>query len=168
MEAITIGTSNGLQLFLNIIAMVIVIVALVYLTNAVLGILPDIAGSAITLERILGVIMAPLTMMMGIPWAEAFITGQLMGTKVVLTEFIAYVRFGQIPLEELSERTRVIMTYALCGFANFVSLGIMITGLVTMVPERRTEILELGGKSIIAGTIATCTTATIVGIIISF
>ncbi|MCS5571333.1 MAG: nucleoside:proton symporter [Pseudomonadales bacterium] len=168
MDAITIGTSNGLQLFLNIIAMIIVIVALVYLSNALLGVLPDVAGSAITLERILGVIMAPLTMMMGIPWAEAFITGQLMGTKVVLTEFIAYVRFGQIPVEELSERTRVIMTYALCGFANFVSLGIMITGLVTMVPERRAEILELGGKSIIAGTIATCTTATIVGIIISF
>ena len=168
MEAITIGTGNGLQLFLNIVAMVIVIVALVYLANAVLGLLPHVAGSAITLERILGVIMAPLTMMMGIPWAEAFITGQLMGTKVVLTEFIAYVRFGEIPAEELSERTRVIMTYALCGFANFVSLGIMITGLVTMVPARRSEILELGGKSIIAGTIATCTTATIVGIIISF
>ena len=168
MEAITIGTGNGLQLFLNIVAMVIVIVALVYLANAVLGLLPHFAGSAITLERILGVIMAPLTMMMGIPWAEAFITGQLMGTKVVLTEFIAYVRFGEIPAEELSERTRVIMTYALCGFANFVSLGIMITGLVTMVPARRSEILELGGKSIIAGTIATCTTATIVGIIISF
>ena len=168
MEAITIGTGTGLQLFLNIVAMVIVIVALVYLANAVLGLLPHVAGSAITLERILGVIMAPLTMMMGIPWAEAFITGQLMGTKVVLTEFIAYVRFGEIPAEELSERTRVIMTYALCGFANFVSLGIMITGLVTMVPARRSEILELGGKSIIAGTIATCTTATIVGIIISF
>jgi len=168
MEAITIGTGNGLQLFLNIVAMVIVIVALVYLANALLGLLPHVAGSAITLERILGVIMAPLTIMMGIPWAEAFITGQLMGTKVVLTEFIAYVRFGEIPAEELSERTRVIMTYALCGFANFVSLGIMITGLVTMVPARRSEILELGGKSIIAGTIATCTTATIVGIIISF
>ena len=99
MEAITIGTNNGLQLLLNIIAMVIVIVALVYLTNAMLGILPNIAGSPITLERTLGIIMAPLTMMMGIPWTEAFVTGQLMGTKVVLTEFIAYVRFGQIPVD---------------------------------------------------------------------
>lgn len=168
MDAITTGTTNGLQLLLNILAMIIVIVALVYLTNALLGVFPDVMGEALTLERILGVVMAPLTLMMGIPWAEAFITGQLMGTKVVLTEFIAYVRFGQIPVEELSERTRIIMAYALCGFANFVSLGIMITGLVTMVPERRDEILELGMKSIVAGTIATSTTATIVGIIISF
>lgn len=167
MDAIATGTANGLALFLNIIAMIIVIVALVYLVNSVLGIFPEVAGGPITLERVLGVVMAPLTMMMGIPWQEAFITGQLMGTKVVLTEFIAYVRFGQIPVEELTERTRIIMTYALCGFANFVSLGIMITGLVTMVPERRNEIMELGFKSIIAGTIATCTTATIVGIIIS-
>lgn len=167
MDAIATGTSNGLQLFLNIIAMIIVIVALVYLVNAMLGVLPLVYGEAITLERVLGVLMAPLTMMMGIPFSEAFVTGQLMGTKVVLTEFVAYVRFGQIPPEELSERTRIIMTYALCGFANFVSLGIMITGLVTMVPERRNEIMDMGLKSIVAGTLATCTSATIVGIIIS-
>ncbi|MDA0273495.1 MAG: nucleoside:proton symporter, partial [Proteobacteria bacterium] len=102
MDAISTGTTNGLQLFLNIIAMIIVIVALVFLLNAILGVFPDIYGEAITLERILGVFMAPLTMMMGIPWNEAFITGQLMGTKVVLTEFVAYVRFGQMPVEELS------------------------------------------------------------------
>ena len=168
MDAISTGTTNGLQLLLNIIAMIIVIVALVYLVNATLGMFPDIYGEAITLERILGVLMAPLTMMMGIPWNEAFITGQLMGTKVVLTEFVAYVRFGQLPVEELTERTRIIMTYALCGFANFVSLGIMITGLVTMVPERKVEIMGMGLKSILAGTIATCTTATLVGIIITF
>ncbi len=165
MDAITTGTANGLQLFLNIIAMIIVIVALVYLVNAVLGTLPAVAGEDISLERILGVLMAPLTMMMGIPFSEAFVTGQLMGTKVVLTEFVAYVRFGQIPVEELSERTRIIMTYALCGFANFVSLGIMVTGLVTLVPERKNEIMSMGLKSIVAGMIATCTSATIVGII---
>ncbi|MBT5685498.1 MAG: nucleoside:proton symporter [Gammaproteobacteria bacterium] len=165
MDAISTGTTNGLQLFLNIVAMIIVIVALVYLVNATLGMFPDIYGETVTLERILGVLMAPLTMMMGIPWSEAFITGQLMGTKVVLTEFVAYVRFGQLPVEELSERTRIIMTYALCGFANFVSLGIMITGLVTMVPERKVEIMGMGLKSILAGTIATCTTASLVGII---
>ncbi len=165
MDAISTGTSNGLQLFLNIIAMIIVIVALVYIVNAALGLFPTVLGEAVTLERILGVLMSPLTMMMGIPYYEAIMTGQLMGTKVVLTEFVAYVRFGQIPVEELTERTRIIMAYALCGFANFVSLGIMITGLVTMVPERRNEIMELGMKSSIAGTIATCTTATIVGII---
>ena len=167
MDAISTGTTNGLQLFLNIIAMIIVIVALVYLLNAMLGIFPDVYDQPITLERMLGVVMAPLTMMMGIPWHEAFVTGQLMGTKAVLTEFVAYVRFGQMPIEALSERSRIIMTYALCGFANFVSLGIMMTGLVTMIPERRTEIMDMGLKSIAAGTIATCTSATIVGIIIS-
>ena len=166
MDAIANGTANGLQLLLNIIAMIIVIVALVHIVNACLGLLPDVYGGAITLERILGVLMAPLVMMMGIPWSEALVTGQLMGTKVVLTEFIAYVKFGQIPVEELTERTRIIMAYALCGFANFVSLGIMITGLVTMVPERKKDILDLGVKSIIAGTIATCTTATTVGVVI--
>ena len=167
-DAITVGTTNGLQLLLNIIAMIIVIVALVYIINAFLGVLPEVAGEAITLERILGVLMAPFAMMMGIPFSEALVTGKLLGTKVVLTEFIAYVRFGQIPLEELSERTRVIMAYALCGFANFVSLGIMVTGLSTMVPERREEILALGFKSLAAGMIATATSATLVGIIISF
>lgn len=166
-DAITIGTGNGLQLLLNIIAMIIVIVALVYIVNAFLGLLPEIGGAAITLERILGVLMAPFAMMMGIPWHEALITGQLLGTKVVLTEFIAYVRFGQIPVDTLSERTSIIMTYALCGFANLVSLGIMVTGLSTMVPERREEILGLGFKSLAAGMIATATSATIVGIIIS-
>lgn len=165
MDAISTGTTNGLQLFLNIIAMIIVIVALVYLVNATLGVLPHVDGSAITLERVLGLMMAPLTIMMGVPWQESLIAGQLMGTKVVLTEFVAYVRLGQIPLEELSERTRIIMTYALCGFSNFVSLGIMITGLVTLVPERRAEIVALGSKSLIAGTISTCTTATLVGMI---
>ncbi len=168
MDAISTGTANGLQLFLNIIAMIIVIVALVYLLNAVLGVLPHVYDEPITLERILGVFMAPLTLMMGIPLSEAFVTGQLMGTKTVLTEFIAYVRFGQMAPDELSERTRIIMTYALCGFANFVSLGIMVTGLITVVPERRNEIMQLGMKSIVAGTIATCTSATIVGIIIYF
>ena len=106
-------------------------------------------------------------MMMGIPYEQAFIAGQLMGTKLVLTEFIAYVRLGDLPLDVMSERTRIIMTYALCGFANFVSLGIMVSGLITLVPKRKQEIIDLGLKSLVAGTIATCTTATIVGIIIT-
>lgn len=165
MDAVATSTMNGLQIFLNIIGMIIVIIALVYLVNAALGLAPDVFGAPITLERILGLLMAPLTMMMGVPWHEAIATGQLMGTKVALTEFIAYVRFSEIPVEELSERTRIIMAYALCGFANFVSLGIMVTGLVTMVPERRKEIMELGTKTLVAGTLATCTSATLVGII---
>ena len=166
-DAITVGTSNGLQIFLNVIAMIIVIVALVFLVNAFLGVLPEIDGEATTLERVLGFLLIPLTMMMGIPYEQAFIAGQLMGTKLVLTEFIAYVRLGDLPLDAMSERTRIIMTYALCGFANFVSLGIMVSGLITLVPKRKQEIIDLGLKSLIAGTVATCTTATLVGIIIT-
>ncbi len=165
MDAIATGTQNGLQLYLNIIAMIIVIVALVYLVNAVLGMLPEVGGSAITLERLLGYIMAPLVMMMGIPWSDALVAGQLMGTKVVLTEFVAYVRFGEMAPEVMSEKSRIIMAYALCGFANLVSLGIMITGLVTMVPERRDDILNLGFRSIVGGTLATCSSATLVGLL---
>jgi CNT family concentrative nucleoside transporter len=166
-DAISVGTNNGLQIFLNVLAMIVVIVALVFLVNAFLGLLPQIEGENITLERVLGVLLLPLAMMMGIPYEEAFTAGQLMGTKLVLTEFIAYVRLGELPLEALSDRSRLIMTYALCGFANFVSLGIMVSGLVTIVPARKKEIMDLGLKSLIAGTIATCTTATITGIIVT-
>jgi len=166
MDAITRGTQNGLNLLLNIIAMIIVMVALVHLINAVLALLPTFNNSAVTLERILGYLMAPVTWLMGVPWSEATTAGQLMGIKTILTEFLAYIKLGQIPLEEIGLRSRIIMTYALCGFANFVSLGIMLTGLIIMVPERRIEILELGVKSIIGGTVATSCTAAIIGIII--
>lgn len=166
MDAITKGTQNGLNLLLNIIAMIIVMVALVHLLNAVLALFPEFYGANITLERILGYLMAPVTWLMGVTWADAVIAGQLMGTKTILTEFLAYIKLGQIPLDEFSQRSRIIMTYALCGFANFISLGIMLTGLITMVPDRRAEIIELGLKSIVGGTIATCCTATIVGMLI--
>ena len=166
MDAITKGTQNGLNLLLNIIAMIIVMVALVHLVNAVLALLPAVNDSAITLEGILGFLMAPVTWLMGVPWAEATTAGQLMGTKTILTEFLAYIKLGQIPPEELGLRSRIIMTYALCGFANFISLGIMLTGLIIMVPDRRIEILELGIKSLIGGTVATSCTASIIGTLI--
>ena len=166
MDAVTKGTQTGLNLLLNIIAMIIVMVALVHLINAGLGLLPEIGGSVITLERLLGFFMAPVTWLMGIPWSEAITTGQLMGIKTILTEFIAYINLGKIPADELTVRSRIIMTYALCGFANFVSLGIMLTGLIIMVPERRAEILDLGFKSIIGGTVATSCTAAIIGVVL--
>ncbi len=166
MDAITRGTQTGLNLLLNIIAMIVVMVALVHLLNAVLALLPSYDGTALTLERMLGYLMSPFTWLMGIPWSEAAIAGQLMGTKTILTEFLAYLKLGQTPVEEISLRSRIIMTYALCGFANFISLGIMLTGLITMVPERRSEIIDLGIKSIIGGTVATSCTAAIIGIII--
>jgi CNT family concentrative nucleoside transporter len=165
MGAITKGTQDGLHLLLNITAMLIVFVALVHLLNAILGLLPDLGGTAITLERLLGYVMAPVTWLMGIPWKEATTTGALMGTKTILNEFLAYIQLTHLPAEDLSPRSRLIMTYALCGFANFGSLGIMIGGLTTMAPQRREEILGLGLKSIFAGTVTTCCTGAVVGIL---
>ncbi len=165
-DVITKGTQMGLNLFLTIIAMVLVIVSLVHLLNALLNLLPDVFGAPLSLERILGYLLAPLTWLLGIPWSEAVQAGQLMGTKTILTEFIAYIRLGEIPADALSQRSRIIMTYALCGFANFVSLGIMIAGLATMVPTRRGEIIGFGMKAIVGGTVATCTTACLIGILL--
>ena len=165
-DAISVGTSNGLQIFLNVIAMIIVIVALVFLVNAFLGVLPEIAGEDVTLERILGFLLIPLTMMMGIPFDQAFTSGQLMGTKLVLTEFIAYVRLGDLPLEVMSERTRLIMTYALCGFANFASIGIQIGGIGILAPGKSKLLTELGFKAMIAGTLVSLLSATFVGMLL--
>jgi len=165
MDVIASSTQMGLQIVINIVAMVIVIVALVYLLNAALGLLPDLLGRPITLERLFGFVLAPLAWLIGIPWQEALVSGEILGTKPVLTEFIAYVRLGEIPVEAMSLRTRTILTYALCGFANFISLGIMVTGLITMVPERREEILRFGMKSLLAGGLATFTSACFAGLL---
>lgn len=166
MDALVTGTQNGLALYLNIIAMVIVVVALVALANAVLGLLPLVDDTPITLERILGLAMTPLALLIGIPVEQSLVAGELLGTRVVLTELVAYIRLGELAPMALDERSRIIVTYALCGFANLAGLGIMIAGLTTMVPSRRQEILGLGFKSMVAGTIATATTAALVGILI--
>ncbi len=164
MDAITRGTSEGLALFLNVIAMLVVLVALIALANSALSLLPDIGGQAITLQRILGVIMAPYVWLMGIPWQEATTAGSLMGTKIVLNEFIAYTEMVKLPMGTLSRNSEIILTYAFCGFANFGSLGIMLGGLISMAPERRSEIAGLGLRSIVSGTLATSLTGTIVGL----
>lgn len=165
MDAITKGTLEGVNLLINIIAMLVVLVALVHLFNMVLGIIPEIGGEPVTIQRVLGYIMAPITWLMGIPWAEARVTGSLMGIKTVLNELLAYQELSTLSSDVLSERSRLIMTYAMCGFANLGSLGIMIGGIGAMVPERRKEVVNLGMKSIVAGTIATCMTGAVVGII---
>lgn len=166
MDAIVRGTLGGLQLLLNIIAMLIVFVALVALANLILGLLPDIWGAKITLQRLLGWAMAPVCWLMGIPWAEAITAGGLMGVKIVLNEFVAYLELAKLPADALSERSRLIMTYALCGFANFGSLGIMIGGISAMAPERRAEIVALGPRTIVSGALATCMTAALVGVLV--
>lgn len=166
MDAVIHGTSDGLSIWLNVIATLIVLVALVSLVNAMMVVLPEVAGAPVTLQRLFGWIMAPIVWLIGIPWAEAQVAGSLMGTKTVLNEFIAYLDLSKLEPGALSERSRIIMTYAMCGFANFGSMGIMIGGLGTMAPDRRAEIVSLGFKSIVAGTLATLMTGAVVGIMI--
>ena len=164
MDAIVKGTVAGLELLLNIVAMLIVLVALVYLANAILGLLPEVGGK-ISLQRMLGYVMAPVCWLMGLPWPQAVTAGSLMGTKTVLNELIAYVDLSKLGTDALDPRSRLIMLYAMCGFANFGSLGIMIGGLGTMAPERREEINSLGLKSIVSGTLTTCLMGAIVGVL---
>jgi len=166
MDAITQGTLQGVKLLINIIAMLVVLVALVALVNSLLGLMPDVHGQALSLQRLLGWLMAPLVWLIGIPWSEVQVAGALMGTKTVLNEFLAYLDLAALEPQQLSERSRIIMTYALCGFANLGSLGIMIGGLGTMAPSRRDEILALGFRSIVAGTLAAMMTAAIIAVII--
>jgi CNT family concentrative nucleoside transporter len=165
MDAIVQGTGAGLELLLNIVAMLIVFVALVYLANAVLGLLPDVLGSPLTLQRVLGWIMAPVCWLMGIPWSQAVTAGGLMGIKTILNELVAYLQLAALPAGTLDPRSRLIMLYAMCGFANFGSLGIMIAGLSTMCPAKRNEVVSLGLKSIVSGTLTTCLLGAIVGVL---
>ena len=163
-DAITRGTLDGVKLLINITAMLVVFVALVALINMVLELLPEISGDPVTLQRLLGYLFAPLVWLMGIPADEVLFAGSLMGTKTVLNEFLAYLSLVSAPEGSLSERSKIIMIYAMCGFANFGSLGIMIGGIGTMAPERRAEVAELGLLSIVAGTLATMLTGTLVGV----
>jgi CNT family concentrative nucleoside transporter len=156
MDALTRGTLEGAQLLVNIVAMLVVFVALVALVNLLIA--------PYTLQGLLGWLLAPLAWLAGIPWDEAQAAGALLGTKTVINELVAYLDLAASP--GLSERSRLLMTYALCGFANLGSLGIMIGGLGTMSPERRRDVVELGIKSIVAGTLATCLTAAAVSLIV--
>ena len=165
MDAIARGTLSGVSLLLNVCAMLIVLVALVHLVNQILGLGPAVADAPLSLQRLLGWLLAPVAWLMGLPWSEAASGGGLLGTKIVLNEFIAYLELAGLPEETLTERSRLIMTYGLCGFANFGSLGIMIGGLGTIAPERRGEIVALGMKSIVAGTLAACMTGAVVGML---
>lgn len=163
-DALTRGTFQGLTLFLNIVAMLLVLVALVHLVNQGLGWI-DVAGEPLSLQRVFGFAFAPVCWLMGIPWADAAGAGALMGTKVVLNELIAYVEFAALPAGTFSPAATLVLTYALCGFANFGSLGMLVGALALLAPERRLEILALGLPSIAVGVLATCTTGAIVGLV---
>jgi CNT family concentrative nucleoside transporter len=164
MDAIVKGTMDGLHLLLSIIAMLLVMVALVHLANLLVALLPDVAGKPLTLQRMLGFLMAPVVWLFGIPWPEAQAAGYLMGTKTVLNELLAFLELASLPEEALGPRSRLIMTYALSSFANFGSLGILIGGLGSLAPGRRDEVVALGMKALLAGTLATCMTGAVIGI----
>jgi CNT family concentrative nucleoside transporter len=165
MDAIAKGTRDGIVFLLNITAMLIVTIALVSLVDAVLGLLPNLAGAPVTLQRLFAYAFRPIMWLIGIPSPEIATAASLMGAKTVLNEFVAYVDLAHLPPGALSAHSRLIMTYALCGFANFGSLGIMIGGMGAMVPERRAEIVGLGLRSILSGTLATCMSGAVVGML---
>lgn len=164
MDAIVKGTSDGIGLLINITGMLIVLVALVAMADQILGFFPDVAGSPLSLSRIFGFAFRPLMWLIGIPWAESETAGMLMGTKTALNELLAYLEMSRLPPGALCERSRLILTYAMCGFANFGSLGILVGGMGTMAPQRRDEIVALGMRSIFSGTLATLMTGAVAGI----
>ncbi|MDZ7782486.1 MAG: nucleoside transporter C-terminal domain-containing protein [Halioglobus sp.] len=164
MDAIVTGTGDGLRLLASIIGMLIVFVALVYLVDATLALVPT-GGEPLTLVGVFGQVLAPLAWLLGIPWSEANTAGELLATKVFINELAAYLQLASLDSAALSEHSRLILTYALCGFANFGSLGIMIGGLSAMCPQRSATILRLAPRSIWSGLLATCMTGCVVGLI---
>ena len=165
MDALTRGTQDGLNITLNIAALLLVLIALVTLFNFGLAALPFVGGEPITLERIAGWIFAPIAWCMGIPWAEAQLAGSLLGVKTILNEFVAYVNLAGIDASQLSEKSRLIMLYGLCGFANLSSVGILLSGIGTMIPERKDDLIAVSGKALIGATLASCFTGLVVGVI---
>ncbi|WP_158811894.1 NupC/NupG family nucleoside CNT transporter [Beijerinckia sp. L45] len=164
MEAIIKGTTDGVGMIASIVAMLIVLVSLVTLLNMALGLI-SLAGAPLTLQRIFAYGFRPLVWLIGIPWDESDVASRLMGTKTVLNEFVAVIDLSHLPDAALSPRSRLIITFALCGFANFGSLGIMLGGMSAMAPERRHELVALGWRSMIAGTLATLMSGAVVGLL---
>jgi CNT family concentrative nucleoside transporter len=164
-DAIVKGTMDGMQLFLAVIAVIIVVFALVALVDQALALLPLIEGEPLTLKRLLGWVFAPLMWLIGVPWAEAQAAGGLMGTKAVLNEYVAYLEMAALPAGTLSPRSLLIVTYALCGVANLASVGLLVSTIGTLCPERRAEAAGLGMKSWAAGNLATAMTGAWIGLV---
>ena len=163
MDAFSTGASDGLKIVLNITTMLIAALALLWLVNAGLGLFPDVAGAPLSIERVLGWIFAPLMYMIGVPMGEAAQSGSLMGVKTVLTEFVAFLQLAEVPVDAMDPRTRMITAHAICGFANFGSMGILIGGLSIVEPARRDDFLALAWRTLLAGTLATCLSGAVVG-----
>ncbi|HUJ03384.1 MAG TPA: nucleoside transporter C-terminal domain-containing protein [Rhizomicrobium sp.] len=165
MDAVARGTEDGLKLWLSIVAMLLVIVALVALADIILAQLPNVLGAPLTLERIFGWIFAPVVWLLGIPANQVQTAGALMGDKTVLNEFVAYLNLAALPANALDSRARLIMLYAMCGFANPGSVGIMIASISGMAPERRDEIVPLAMRALLSGTMASMMTGAVIGLL---
>ena len=165
LDALVKGIMDGVPVLVSIVATLVVAVAFVALVNAALGLLPAIGSDPITLQRAFSWPFRPIMWLLGIDWDQAGVAATLMGTKTVLNEFVAYLDFSHLPPDAFTPRARLIVTYALCGFANFGSLGIVIGGLGVMVPERRHEVVNLGMRSILSGTFATCMSGALAGLL---
>ncbi len=163
MDAVSHGTEVGLKIWLQIIAMLIVITALVAMANMILAHAPAVLGAPITLQRIFGWLFAPVVWLYGVPWSEAVTAGSLLGTKTILNELIAYIDLTKLPPGALDPRSTLIVVYAMCGFANFSSVGIVIAGMSALEPERRNEFVPLVMRALFAGTMASGLTGAMIG-----
>lgn len=165
MDAFMRGVTDGLSLYLNIIAALIAFTAFAALIDIMLSAAGDVGGAPLTLERMLGVVFAPLMWLAGVPASEIFDAGAMMGVKTAINELVAYVRLSELPPGTLSERSMLITVYSLCGFANFASLGIVIGGLTVLAPDRRQDVIALAPRALVAGTLATLMTGAVIGLI---
>lgn len=164
MDAITRGTSDGLNIYLNILAILIVAIALVALVNGMIGFI-SVGGEPLTMERLAGWVFAPIAWLMGVPWSEATTVGSLLGVKTILNEFIAYLNMQAMPEGTLSDHSKLIALYAVCGFANLSSVGIQVSGIGAMCPERRGDLANLGFRALVGATLASCMCGAVVGIV---
>jgi len=165
MDAVARGTEDGLKVYLQVLALLIVMLALVSLADQMLALLSHAGGAPLTLERMLGWLFSPLVWLYGVPWREAAVAGSLMGTKAVLNELVAFLQLAGLPKDTLDPRSTLIMIYALCGFANLGSVGILTAGLSALMPERRGEIVPLALKALISGTLASGLSACMIGLL---
>jgi CNT family concentrative nucleoside transporter len=163
MDAITTGTAQGSNIAVSVGTILIAVIALVFIANSFLAFIGSFIGIDLSIEQILGYIFAPITWLMGIPWDEALIAGELLGIKTTLNEFIAYPALAALEDGVLSDKSKLIIFYGLCGFANLSSVGILISGIGSIAPERKDDLINVSFKALIAATLASCMTGLVVG-----
>ena len=166
MDAVTKGSADGASIAFSVGTILIAVIALVFIVNSILGFITSQFGFDLSIEIILGYLFAPIAWLMGIPWDEAIVAGELLGVKTTLNEFVAYPRLAALEEGVLSERSKLITFYSLCGFANLSSVGILISGITAMAPERKNDLIKVSFKALVGATLASCMTGLIVGIFI--